>query len=114
MSTGKIRNKSLAHNKKVVACKLLGPEFQKRKAEVLAALKSKIVKKEALANGYQFTFSGSDEILDELVEFIKTERACCSFFTFRLEVEDATTPVTLSIIGPQHAKEFIATEMGLI
>ncbi len=98
---------------KKVACKLTSPELQKRKKEVLASLKAKVVEKEEVANGYQYKFDGSNELLDELVQFIKTERACCNFFTFQLTIEDNASPVVLTISGPDGAKEFIESEMGL-
>ena len=98
---------------KAVACKLTSPELQKRKAEVIASLKSKVVERKELENGYQYSFKGSDEMLDELVSFIKTERACCGFFTFHLSVEDEEANVVLTISGPKGAKEFIDAEIEL-
>lgn len=96
---------------KALACKLTSPELQKRKAEVLASLKRKILKKEELLGGYKYTFDGSDANLDELTTFIKTERACCDFFDFTLVVSDRL--ILLSITGPKGAKEFISDEMDL-
>lgn len=98
---------------KAVACKLSSPELQKRKVEVIASLKSKVVERKELENGYQYSFKGSDEILDELVSFIKTERACCGFFTFHLSVEDEEATIVLAISGPKGAKEFIDAEIEL-
>lgn len=39
-----------------------------------------------ITNGFAFKFSGDDVMLDELTEFIKTERKCCNFFTFNLSL----------------------------
>ncbi len=100
-------------NDKIVACKLTSPELQQRKSEVIALLKGKVIERKELANGYQYTFKGSDQILDDLVSFIKSERACCGFFTFNLSVEDEESNVLLSIVGPKNAKEFIDKEMEL-
>jgi hypothetical protein len=94
-----------------IACKLTSPELQKRKATVIAALKALVLEKQELENGYSFRFDGGDEILDQLTEFIKTERLCCNFFTFQLTVED--TVVELRLTGPEGAKAFIAEEIGL-
>lgn len=67
-------------------CNLTSPELQKRKEVVLQSLREKMVEKKELANGFAFKFSGDDVMLDELTEFIKTERKCCNFFTFNLSL----------------------------
>lgn len=63
-----------------LSCKLSTPELKQRKATVLANLRKQVIEKKELANGYAFKFSGSDKTVDELIEFIKTERECCDFF----------------------------------
>jgi hypothetical protein len=98
---------------KVVACKLTNAELQKRKAEVIAKLKSKVITREELPNGFKYTFQGVDNILDDIVGFIKTERLCCNFFTFNLFIQDTESPLTLSITGPNGTKDFINSEMDL-
>lgn len=98
---------------KVIACKLTSPELQKRKATVLADLQKQVTKKKELDNGYEFTFAGSDEMIDKLTEFIKTERQCCDFFTFGLSIDGDLKETRLSITGPEGAKEFIETELEL-
>jgi len=98
---------------KIVACKLTSLELQKRKAEVIAVLKSSILKRKELSNGYQYTFKGYDTILDQIINFIKGERQCCNFLSFNLSIEDAETNIQLTITGPKGAKEFINTEIEL-
>src|SRR5690606_37861110 len=76
-----------AQNKtRELSCKLTTPELQKRKETVIASLKQQILDKKELKDGYAFKFRGTDEVLDELTDFIKTERMCCDFFTFGLSV----------------------------
>lgn len=96
---------------KEITCKLTTPELQKRKATVLAELKSLTLQKKELSEGYEYKFDGNDQNLDKLIEFVKTERACCDFFTFQLTVEEGIA--WLKITGPKGAKEFIDNEMGL-
>ena len=96
---------------KVIACKLTSPELQKRRVEVIASIKGKIGEKLELDNGYKYIFEGTDQVIDELISFIKTERQCCEFFNF--DVHFADNDISLSISGPKGAKEFIKTEMGL-
>lgn len=104
---------STAKKDKVIACKLTSPELQKRKNEVIALLKQHILEHKEITNGYQYTFKGSDNMIDDLVSFIKTERACCSFFSFNLQIEDSESHIQLTITGPEGAREFISSEMGL-
>lgn len=96
-----------------LACKLTTPELRKRKETVLASLRKQVLKRNELSNGYAFTFSGTDETIDELAEFIKTERSCCDFFTFDLSVAGDQSKIILKITGPDGAKEFINTELEL-
>ena len=60
-----------------------------------------------------FNFPGTDKVLDELTEFIKTERACCDFFTFALSVSGDQSEAWLKLTGAEGVKEFITSELGL-
>jgi hypothetical protein len=96
-----------------LACKLAGSDLALRKATVLASLKKDIIESAETELGYAYKFNGSDVMIDRLCEFIKTERQCCDFFTFSLTLQKESSPVCLEITGPQGAKEFIKTELGL-
>jgi len=52
-------------------------------------------------------------MVDELSTFIKTERECCSFFTFNLSVASDKSTAWLELRGPDGAKHFITSELGL-
>ena len=110
----KAQQKELAmnvENNDEVACELTTPELQKRKATVIAELKNLTNGKEELANGYRYKFPATDEVLDKLNLFIKTERLCCSFFTFQLTVDANNT--VMDITGSTKAKEFLMLELDL-
>jgi hypothetical protein len=96
-----------------LSCKLTTPELQKRKETVITSLKQKVLDKKELTNGYAYKFSGTDEVLDELTEFIKTERACCDFFTFGLSVSGDKSEAWLELTGVDGAKDFITSELEL-
>lgn len=96
-----------------LSCKLTTPELQKRREVVLASLKARIIEKRELKNGYAFKFPGTDKMLDELTEFIKTERECCAFFTFNLSISGDISEAWLELTGVEGAKDFITTELGL-
>ena len=72
-----------------------------------------MVEKKELENGFAFRFNGSDAMIDELTEFIKTERQCCDFFTFNLSVEGDSSTAWLELTGPKEVKEFIQTELEI-
>jgi hypothetical protein len=69
-----------------LTCKLTTPELRKRKETVIASLKKQMLQKKELKNGFAYKFTGSDKMVDELAEFVKTERACCNFFVFNLSI----------------------------
>jgi hypothetical protein len=81
---------------------------------VLNSLRTRIVRKTELSDGYSFAFPGDDIVLDELSEFVKTERACCPFFTFQLIVSGSGGETQLHLTGPDGVKDFIRDELGFI
>ncbi len=96
-----------------LVCQLSTAEILERKETVLKSLKSKILDRKELNNGYAFKFDGSDKTVDELLEFIKTERSCCNFFIYSLSISGDKTESWLQLTGPEGAKDFINEEMGL-
>lgn len=72
-------------------------------------LKSKVQDSQELEDGYKYKFEASDNMLDQLTAFVKSERICCEFFEFTIVLRDNIT--WLSITGPEGAKEFIRTEL---
>ena len=96
-----------------VSCKLTTPELQKRKETVLASLKNQMLEKKKLKDGYAFKFNGSDKMVDELTEFIKTERSCCEFFTFNLSISGDKSEVWLELKGKDGVGDLIEKELGL-
>lgn len=97
-----------------LCCLLTSPELQKRKTDVLQKLQGKILERKEDTDGYAFRFDGDDESLDQLVEFIKTERACCPFFNFYLSVGGDKPMAWLRLSGPMGVKEFIRDELGFL
>lgn len=96
---------------KPIACKLTTPELQQRKATVIADLKSHVLAKKALSDGYAYSFEAVDENLDKIISFIKTERLCCDFFIFQLTIQE--NMANLNITGPEGSKEFLTQEIDL-
>ena len=96
-----------------LSCKLTTPELQKRKVTVIASLKQQMLDRKELKDGYAFKFSGTDKVIDELTEFVKTERECCDFFTFNLSISGDKSEAWLQLTGVDGVKDFITTELGL-
>ena len=97
-----------------LSCKLSSPQLMKRKETVLRSLKKQILETRELPDGYAFKFPGTDKVVDELTEFIKTERTCCDFFIFDLSISGDTSEAWLTLTGPEGAKVFITEELGLV
>jgi len=96
-----------------LTCKLSPKELQERKLTVLAELKKEVKERKELPQGYAFRFDGSDKILAELTEFIRTERTCCSFFIFNLSISGDRSQIWFELTGPEGAKDFITQELEL-
>ncbi|MEP7129209.1 MAG: hypothetical protein ABI729_10090 [Chitinophagales bacterium] len=97
----------------MISCKLTTAELQTRKTIVLESLRRQLIEKKELKNGYAFRFSGSDKMVDELIEFIKTERQCGDFFTFNLSISGDKSEAWLELTSVEDIKDFIATELQL-
>ncbi|MDQ3142766.1 MAG: hypothetical protein M3Q56_11030 [Bacteroidota bacterium] len=95
------------------SCKLTSAELQLRKSTVLESLRKQILETKELDNGYAFKFNGSDKMIDEITEFVKTERQCCDFFTFTMAITGDTSSIWFEITGAPEAKDFIKTELSL-
>nr|WP_321232769.1 hypothetical protein [uncultured Psychroserpens sp.] len=115
-----IKNKSICtkaciakNESSELSCKLTTPELQRRKETLLKKLREQILIKKELENGYAYKFEGTDSILDQLSEFIKTERACCDFFIFGLSISGDKSEIWLELTGPKGSKDFIDTEFGI-
>lgn len=98
---------------KEMTCKLTSRALQERKATVMASLKKKIAERKELPNGYSYKFDGTDNIIDEITTFIKTERLCCDFFDFAITVKGDGSAAWLTITGQEGVKEFIVSELAL-
>ena len=97
---------------KPIACTLTSPELRKRKEEVIEKLKQLVLEKKELPDGYAYKFNGTDDMLDSIMTFIKSERTCCAFFNFNVLISNDSF-VWLELSGAEAAKEFIKTELEM-
>ena len=96
-----------------MSCQLTPAALRERKSSVLAELKESMLEKRELENGFAYRFTGTNEMLDRLLEFIKTESACCSFLVFTLSVDGTREEAWLNLTGNAGVKDFIQGELDL-
>src|SRR5688500_1595572 len=94
-----------------LTCKLTTPELQRRRATVIAELQKIVSRREEVSDGLKLTFQSNDETLDKLLDFIKSERLCCDFFSFQLFI--VGEHAVLGITGPEGTVHFLEQEVGL-
>lgn len=95
-----------------LACdlKALTPTERQRHAQLSKTLHAAIVERKALADGYTFRIDTGKLSLVQTAEWIAFEHKCCPFFCFRLDVEENSDEVWLSLTGGKGVKAFIETE----
>ena len=94
-------------------CKLTTPELRERKATVIGDLKKIMREKKELKDGYAYKFSGSDDVVAKLNEFIKTESECCDFFVFKIDVTKNKSAAWLHITGEKGVTDFLKGELDM-
>ena len=94
-----------------LTCKLTTPELQQRKKTIIAAMKNQVLEKIETEKGFKYKFESSDQMLDLLSSFIKTEMLCCEFFVFTVTASDDTKFTWLELSGPEGTKDFIKHEI---
>ena len=92
-----------------IACRLTEPALQERRNRVLQKVWQSILEVRELEDGFAYRFPTDDAWLDSLNEFIRFERRCCPFLSFRMLVEPDDGPVWLELRGPAGTKEFLAS-----
>ena len=96
-----------------IACDLTALEPDIRATHMEAAvhlLRGDAAEVTELADGYAFRYRADQ--YERVVQFIASERRCCPFFTFNLEVTPGQGPLWLRITGGEGVKEFIQCELG--
>jgi hypothetical protein len=95
-----------------LTCKLTTPELQQRKRTLIAELKTLVKERKEGTNRVQYKFESSDNNIDLVSSFVKTERLCCDFFEFTVQVGADSEFIWLTLSGPNGVNEFIQGEIG--
>ena len=65
-----------------------------------------------LSNGFAFRLPNETTLLMKTAEFIASERLCCPFFGFTVELEPEGGSLWLHLTGRDGVKPFIQAEIG--
>lgn len=67
-----------------MACRLTSPDLAKRLDDLRTGLFSQVVAVDWQPDGATFRFPQSDEMVNDLLDFVRFERQCCPFLDFSL------------------------------
>jgi hypothetical protein len=96
---------------------------QERHQKLGRLLRSAVVEKAALENGYVVGLdlgrlpvdsAGAPFCVVEVAEWVDLESRCCPFLSFGIEVEAKRKTVQLRLTGGRGVKPFLESEIGLI
>jgi len=93
--------------KGVISCSLNSEELLERKAYLKELIMSKVERKEIQANAHVYYFEDDPKLLQDLMEFVQKEKACCPFFKFDLSILPFEKGLALQISGSKEAFEMI-------
>lgn len=90
-----------------LACELSDEAQIERREQLATTVFEEIEDIEEHETGYAFTLPGTTEALEAVLAFIATERECCPFLRFELDVAPDNGPITLRLSGPDGVKDLI-------
>jgi len=91
-----------------IICDLTPAALRARREDLLAGLAERATGHEETTDGHIFTFNASSETLQMLTAAIDAERQCCRWLRFAVTVEPDGGPITLTLSGPDGAREFLS------
>src|SRR5262245_35657962 len=91
-----------------IYCELTPETIAARRARLLPGLFERAQRHEVLNDGYRLGFDPSAETLAFIGAVIETERRCCRWLAFELSVPTGDEPITLTLTGPEDAREYLA------
>ena len=92
-----------------IACSLTDAELQQRRETVLMKVRSAVLERRELEDGYAYRLPASEEWLAALASLVNFERQCCPFLRFQIIVEPGEGPLWLELTGPPGTKEFLVS-----
>jgi hypothetical protein len=93
--------------------KALSPAERERLHQVIEKLKGARIETKELPDGYAFRLQTELISIGELAEYVSSERKCCPFFDFEIELQRDGGPLWLRLRGKEGVKEFMRHEFGI-
>lgn len=69
-------------------------------------MKAELLEVQELSNGYAFRYPAGRTMIEDLARFIASERLCCPFFTFNLQL-DPSGELWLRLTGSEQVKAYV-------
>lgn len=95
-----------------IACEWPADQLRRRREELLPGLVERATAREALPDGFRWTFEPEPGLLHRIAGVVDRERSCCRFLSFRLEVEPDGGAVRLDVTGPEGTVAFLSQAIG--
>lgn len=106
-------SESFIRDSEVLACKLSGDEFIKRKAALQDKVFSRVKKVEELENGYAFFFEQEGDQLIMVVDYMLAENKCCPFFKQDLTILPNGQGFIWKLTGSEQVKKLLDEMSGV-
>jgi hypothetical protein len=90
----------------------LGSAERDRLRQLAEKLKAARLETKELPDGYAFRLNTELVSISDLAEWISSERKCCPFFDFEIELQRDRGPLWLKLRGPEGVKEFLRHEFA--
>jgi hypothetical protein len=112
--TVNVESKALA-NQTGFYCNLkaLNPAERERLHQLTEKIKMARTETKELPDGYAFRLQTELISIGELAEYVSSERKCCPFFDFEIELQRDGGPLWLRLRGKEGVKEFMRHEFGI-
>ena len=93
--------------------KALSPAERERLHQLIEKLKGARIETKELTDGYAFRLQTEQVSIGEMAEYVSSERKCCPFFDFEIEVQRDGGPLWLRLRGKEGVKEFMRHEFEI-
>jgi len=90
-----------------IVCTLQPDELQARREGLLSELRRRVQVLEDHPFGYRLQFAAGDDTLTLIMGVVESERRCCRFLRFAIQVEPDDGPIYLELTGPPGTREFL-------
>ena len=83
-----------------------------RKVILSRRLRASIRHTRELPDGFEFELGSGPASIQDVAEWVSTERLCCPFFNIGLQLTHDRGPMFLRLTGDSGVKQFIQSEFG--